>query len=318
MHSFGREKVGDIVSRCAELAALLEVSASPKPGNVHRFRDFTDTRYEHFLAGSVAMGPVMNEIAKRGYDLRKNEEWTELGIGDFILRGINDVKNWQGGGNINLGIILLFSPIAAAAGYTLKKEYIESVELREVIPKIIDATTPRDSVSVYDAIRITMSDEHLGDVNELDVKDKSSKSDLIDKNLNLLDVFRLCADRDSICEEWVSNFDITFTQGYNYLKRRLEELEDINFAIIDAFLYILSKNPDSLITRKSGYKKSLEVSKEAAKILSLGGASSRMGGKMLREMDEKLHESSGKLNPGTTADLTASAIFVLLLEGWRP
>ncbi len=36
---------GEYIRRCATLAALLEVSASPKPGNVHRTRDHSDTRY---------------------------------------------------------------------------------------------------------------------------------------------------------------------------------------------------------------------------------------------------------------------------------
>ncbi len=59
---------GEYVRRCATLAALLEVSASPKPGNVHRMRDRPDTRYEHFLAGSVALGGAMWRMAVRGYE----------------------------------------------------------------------------------------------------------------------------------------------------------------------------------------------------------------------------------------------------------
>jgi len=37
------------VSRIAELASVLEVSGYPKPGNVHRTRDFDDMVYEDFL-----------------------------------------------------------------------------------------------------------------------------------------------------------------------------------------------------------------------------------------------------------------------------
>jgi len=66
-----RDEVGDLVARCAMLAALLEVSAYPKPGNVHRLRDVPGTRYEHFLAGSVAMGPAMRKLALGGYDARR-------------------------------------------------------------------------------------------------------------------------------------------------------------------------------------------------------------------------------------------------------
>ena len=44
--------VADHVSRCLQLAILLEVSAYPKPGNVHRTADFQETDYEHFLASA--------------------------------------------------------------------------------------------------------------------------------------------------------------------------------------------------------------------------------------------------------------------------
>ncbi|WP_455363487.1 triphosphoribosyl-dephospho-CoA synthase, partial [[Eubacterium] cellulosolvens] len=39
----------DEIAAALQLAVLLEVSAYPKPGNVHRTRDFELTRFEHFL-----------------------------------------------------------------------------------------------------------------------------------------------------------------------------------------------------------------------------------------------------------------------------
>ena len=35
--------------------------------------------------------------------------------------------------------------------------------------------------------------------------------------LDLLDVFHRCAGRDSICDEWISDFRITFEVGHPYL-----------------------------------------------------------------------------------------------------
>ena len=37
----------------AQLALLLEVAGTPKPGNVDRHRDLEELRFEHFLAGAV-------------------------------------------------------------------------------------------------------------------------------------------------------------------------------------------------------------------------------------------------------------------------
>ena len=39
----------DFIAGSAELAMLLEVSATPKPGNIDRTHDFEDMTYEHFL-----------------------------------------------------------------------------------------------------------------------------------------------------------------------------------------------------------------------------------------------------------------------------
>jgi triphosphoribosyl-dephospho-CoA synthase len=83
-------------------------------------------------------------------------------------------------------------------------------------------------------------------------------------------------------------------------------------------MHILSQYPDSLITRKSGGAQAVEVSKKARTILEAGGASTVEGRKLLWGLDEELHGAEGGLNPGTTADLTAAALFVSLLEGWRP
>ena len=43
-----REAWVNKIQCCAQLAAALEVSGWPKPGNVHRTADFTDTRFEHY------------------------------------------------------------------------------------------------------------------------------------------------------------------------------------------------------------------------------------------------------------------------------
>ena len=42
----------------AQMAMMLEVCAYPKPGNVDRCHDYTDTRLEHFLASTILVRPV--------------------------------------------------------------------------------------------------------------------------------------------------------------------------------------------------------------------------------------------------------------------
>ncbi len=314
-----RAYVGDLVAGCSVLAALLEVSAYPKPGNVHRTRDLPGTRYEHFLAGGVAMGSSMRSLAQAGHDVRSGSKgWGDLRLGEHVREAVEETLAWQRGGNVNLGIILLFSPLAAAAGYSLGDNGLEVGELRDALRRVTMSTTPGDAVGVYEAIRLAVSSEVLGRVDELDVMDDSALQRIQRDGITLMEVFRKCSLRDSICKEWVSDFEATFTIGYPYLREALKATDDINSAVVDTFLRILSDRSDSLIQRKSGPDRALEVSEKAGLILREGGSSSERGRELLWALDQELHEAGGMLNPGTTADLTAASLFVLLLEGWRP
>jgi triphosphoribosyl-dephospho-CoA synthase len=315
-----KTETGELVARCATLAALLEVSAYPKPGNVHRTRDFPGTRYEHFLAGGVAMGSAMRRLAVRGFEAERGlTGWQDIGVGGSVLEAVEDTLRWQRGGNVNLGVALLFSPMAAAGGAALLYDgVVDAKRLRGKLSHVMDSTTPEDAVAVYEAIRQAMTPRVLGEVEDLDVLDDSAPDRIRDEGLSLKDVFRRCSDRDSICSEWVTDFEITFETGYPYLKRTLEGSDDVNYAVVDTFLHILTSHPDSLIRRKSGLERAEEVSKKAQLILDAGGSRATKGGDMLRQLDDELQGAGGDLNPGTTADLTAASIFVVLMEGWRP
>jgi triphosphoribosyl-dephospho-CoA synthase len=314
-----RDEAGDYVSGCAQLAALLEVSAYPKPGNVHRLRDFPSTRYEHFLAGSVAISPIIREFAMSGYDVGAGQKtWEDIGIGCKILAAVEASSRWQSGGNVNLGVILLFTPISIAAGYALRDGPLAIEKLRGMVKILPKSTTPIDSINLYKAIRIAMSDRVLGRVEELDIVDDSSLERLNRESITLQGVFERCADRDTICKEWALGFETTFTKGYPYLSNALKGSGDINVAVVDTFLYLLSEEPDSLISRKKGRKAALDVSGKARAIVSAGGFGSKRGREMTLSLDRELQRHAGLMNPGTTADLTATSIFLLLLEGWRP
>lgn len=302
------------IGNCASLAALLEVSAYPKPGNIHRLSDFEDTSYEHFLAGSVALGSVMGELADRA----ANEKISNIKIGKGVLYAVNEMFKWQHGGNIHLGVILLFAPISAGAGLMYSTDSREADVLREHIRNVIAEATPLDSIDIYKAIDLAMSREHLGTAEELDVKDKQSRERILEENITPLEIFKLCSERDQICREWVTGFKTVFETGYPYLSKRIENGASINDATVDTFLKLLSENHDSLIARKKGVEVAEKVSAEAKKILEAGGIESDEGKMMLWSLDEELRLEKGALNPGTTADLTATSLYVLLLTGWRP
>jgi triphosphoribosyl-dephospho-CoA synthase len=312
------QRVGDHISRCAGIAALLEVSAYPKPGNVHRISDFQDTRYEHFLASSVSIIPTLRDTSIKAHLIKKqNEDWGNLCIGEKIFEATQEMLKWQHGGNVQLGIILLYVPIAAAAGALYTNNGLNVDHIQPTLKEIIRAANPRDSINIYDAIRISMPKRVLGTVEKLDVLNNSSKEQILKTGLKPLEIFQECTSYDNICSEWTTGFNITINLGYPFLKKQLAQ-HDINTSTVNTFLYILSRHPDSLIQRKSGKKKAIEVSERAKSILKIGGASNEKGRNMLLNLDYELREAQGSLNPGTSADLTASSIFINTLSGWRP
>jgi len=309
-------EAGDYVGRCHALAGLLEVSAYPKPGNIHRLRDSVETRYEHFLAGSVATMPALRDLASRAYYSSCGGDWSSLGLGEAILKAVKEMLTWQRGGNVHLGVVLLHAPIAAAAGAAYEEDGVSSTSIRGSLTEVVAAATPRDTVNIYKAIDLAMTRRTLGEVSDLDISDESSLEVIEEEGLTPVQVFELCKDRDTICSEWVNGFTVTFEEGHRHLSHRLEEGETVNSAIVETFLYLLSRHQDSLIIRKSGVEKAKEVSGRAAQVLRRRGEPGFM--EEVRRMDEELWSGNGKLNPGTTADLTAASIFVQLLTGWRP
>jgi triphosphoribosyl-dephospho-CoA synthase len=318
--ALSKEAVGDLVERCTVLAALLEVSGYPKPGNVHRTRDAAETRFEHFLAGGIAIGPAMRTLAEKGYDAGTSRlDISRIGLGSKILRACQDSLSWQRGGNVNLGVVLLLAPLAATSGlYLSKRSHVDLHQLRRDLEAVIMAAVPEDSVWIYRAIRAAVPPRVLGRVEELDVMDDSALTRIREEGLTPLQIFEDCQGRDSICGEWVTGFSVTFTLGYPALKEALQKSGDINMAVVHAFLRILSEVPDSLIERKSEREAALEVSRMASEALKRGGLTNPEGKKAILEMDETLHKAGGNLNPGTTADLTAASLYLLLFEGWRP
>jgi triphosphoribosyl-dephospho-CoA synthase len=306
------------ISKCLQLAILLEVSAE-KPGNVNFTTGFEETRCEHFLASAIAAGSSFQEAANRGASVAENKLGiSEVGLGQLIKTCAVDVNAWQRGGNTILGTIMLFAPIAVAAGMTpTNKNYLFNFSvLRKNIDLAVKSTTALDSVHLYEAVDIA-NPSGLNDAPDLDVTDPRSKERLIKENVTLYEVFKIASAYDDICAEWVHNYAVTFDLAYPYLMEQLKS-KPLNTAVVHTFLKILSEHPDTFIARKVGNEKAREISSDAKAVLELGGLETAKGKKSLKEFDMKLRLSQNKCNPGTTADLTAAALALCTLSGYRP
>jgi triphosphoribosyl-dephospho-CoA synthase len=283
------ERVGDRsddIAAAAQLACLLEASA-PKPGNVSPGRHFHDTRYEDFLASAAAIGPA---FAHAG----------DATLGATILESIRATTRWTRG-NTNLGIVLLLAPLAHAAHGACRTRST----IREELARVLRSAGVRDAADVYEAIRIAHP-AGLGKVEDEDVASAPS--------IALRDVMALAAERDGIAREYTTDFAVTFEIGAPALMRARHDGFSWDDAVVECYLALLAATPDTHIARKLGGAEAVHVSESARAVLAEGGIRTAAGRDSIALFDRQLRDERNSRNPGTTADLTAAAIYVVLLE----
>jgi triphosphoribosyl-dephospho-CoA synthase len=274
----------------AQLACLLE-AAAPKPGNVSPGRSFADLAYEDLLASAAAIGGPLAGAGTRP-------------LGATIRLAVEATARWTRS-NTNLGIVLLLAPLARAALIELRPRPRTELDLRGALRRVLDETTIDDAREAYAAIRLA-APGGLGHVDTQDVADEPT--------VTLLEAMRLGAGRDRIAEEYASTFAITFETGAPALRRARADSLSWNDAIVETFLTMLAARPDSHVVRRGGAALATEVSRHACDVLAAGGVRTDEGRRAVNNLDRTLSDPRHISNPGTTADLTAAAIFVVLVD----
>jgi triphosphoribosyl-dephospho-CoA synthase len=274
------------ISRLVQLACALEACA-PKPGNVNRYHDFFDTSLEDYLLSAAALGSAFENAA-------------QAGVGQIILDAAVHTHHLVRS-NTNLGMILLFAPLVKAALHSERT----GEDIRRSLMSALNALTVEDARLAYAAVRL-MQPGGLGQVTQADISGEPT--------ITLLQAMVLAQERDAIAREYVTGFAIAFGIGLPALKNARSRGESFSDAIVQTFLTILSEVPDTLIARKKGVKSALRVSQLAADVLAKGGVFTAEGQAGLVEMDKQLRDRMHTMNPGTTADLTAAATLLALLE----
>lgn len=287
------------IAVAAQLACLLEASA-PKPGNVSPGRHFSDVRYEHFLASAAAIGGAFGDTA----DQR---------VGEIVLRAARATSRWSRS-NTNLGIVLLLAPLAKAAAARVtasRQSPADSTraappDLRESLAKVLSETNVDDARDVFAAIRLA-SPGGLGQAAEQDVAD--------DPTVTLLEAMELAADHDGIAREYATAFATTFEVAVPALLRTRSDGLSWDDGVVETFMTVLAAQPDTHIARRGGPELARDVCERAAEVMRAGGIRTDEGRRALGYFDHSLRDPRNTGNPGTTADLTAAALFVALLQG---
>ncbi len=303
---------------CLSLASLLELAGWPKPGNVHRTKNFENTRFEHFLAGIISIQPIFREFCEKIYQIsfRNENDYSQIELGYFYKRATEEMMKWQEGGNVLLGHILILAPLAAAATICLKTGKNRINDLKYYLDNVIENSSVKDTVKLYEAIRLS-NPGGLGTIEKYDINDENSINDIINDNVNLKKIFDLSKEYDLISLEYSNGFNIILNEGLPYFINLFSQYKDINIATVNTYLKLLSEYPDTLVIRKSGLDSALYISNMASNILEYEGISSNKGLRLTLDLDKELQKKNGKLNPGTTADLISGVIFCALLFGVR-
>jgi len=276
-------KTAGQIAQLIQMACALEVCA-PKPGNVNRCHDFADSSLEDFLLSAISIGPAFEGAASDG-------------VGQIILNAVSDTGAWVRS-NTNLGMILLFAPLAKAcvgiSGFS---------EIRPKLKKILNALTVEDARLAYTAIRRAQPGG-LGTVAHSDISE--------DPSVTLLQAMAFAQDRDSIAREYVTDYAVTFEIGLPVLNREWNREDARARAIVQTYLCLLSEVPDTLIARKKGPETARKIAGMAKDVLAKGGIHTHDGRQAIAAMDRALRDEKHALNPGTTADLTAAALFLAM------
>jgi triphosphoribosyl-dephospho-CoA synthase len=282
----------------AHFACLLEASA-PKPGNVSPGRPFADTRYEDFVASAEAIARPLLGVGARA-------------LGETILLAV-EATVARTRVNTNLGIVLLLTPLARAAAGLLPLPVPPGRDerlrlLRSHTERLLGETTMDDARNVYRAIRLA-NPGGLGSAEEQDVSSEPT--------VTLLEAMRLASDRDGIAREYAAGYETTFERAVPALLRGRADGLLLSDAIVETFLTLVAAQPDTHIARRGGEERARRVSSMAAEALALGGVRTDAGRTGVAAMDVALRDSRNLGNPGTSADLTAAALFAaLLVGGW--
>jgi triphosphoribosyl-dephospho-CoA synthase len=263
---------------CATAACLFE-AAVPKPGNVHPAAEFSDLTHAELVAAALAIGPPLEQAVGRP-------------LGRTILAAV-EASRGVTRSNANLGIVLAMAPLAAVDG--------DQPPTSPGVARVLAGLQPSDAVAVWEAIALARPGG-LGRVARHDVAGPPPA--------DLLDAMRSAAPRDAIAELWAESYETLLEGLVADLRRDLTCGLGIEASIVRGFLRQLARRPDSLIARRHGPAVAADVSARAAAALA---ASEDRWQAASVALDEHLR-APVRINPGTTADLVAAALYILLRD----
>ena len=304
----------DIINSMDE-ASCLEFSTD-KPGNIGPNQKIKGISFENFKF-------ISNKIKIANIRYFKDES-KEISIGKFIYNAVKTMIETQPYENLLLGHILLYSPLVIASKIILEEprdgQLRNWIKFWDKTEEIINSSSVSDGIWLTRAITLSKA----GGIKNPGGKPINSKYDILDPdiekkiirdNKTLKDLFVESAEYDLIARQYTSNFKFCRNLILDWLIPEIENFNSKSELVLNIFLKILSKEPDSLIFRKNNLATALKIQKRAKEIQENDMNQTKRGRNLISKLNNYMNSKNGKLNPGTTADLTAVVILICILFG---
>ena len=263
--------------------------AAIKPGNVSLYAPDRGMTAEDFVFSAKACAADLCT--------------PELSLGERIYKAVvarHRVVNH----NTNLGIILLCAPLAHFALETpikLGEKSTPVASARCFLGEVLENTTVADAEMAYRAINLATA----GGLGQVPEQDLSAKPDV-----NLRATMALAAAHDLIATQYTTNYALIFDELLPLYLAMCRRWGYNLHPVTGIYLTILSRYPDSLISRKSGAHKA-EVLRRMMQNVAKRYNDLDDPNEMRKDLiacDTLL--KSRKLNPGTSADIVVACIFL--------
>ena len=268
-------------------ACILEATA-PKAGNVFPGCDFDDLTYVDFVSAAEITAAMFEGLT---------ESFSQV-----VLNASVSIAQ-KLGTNVNLGILLLLGPLVQADvsdGWSRRTR----VDLRSQIKEVLGALDAQDSDRLYAAINAA-SPGGMGTSDQMDLSSPAPD--------DFISAMKTARSRDRIALNYGDGFSDLFDSVVPTLEDSIAMENDLLSGIARGHQRLLISEPDSLIMRKFGPEVALDVQKEAD-FDHDDIAKRKAFDQFLRSGTKDLEGKTSTINPGTTADLIAAALYVLLRE----
>ena len=272
------------IEQCVAWACEKEVSA-PKPGNVNCFSGGHNMQVADFIKSAHAIAQSLSQ--------------PDRPVGQMILQAIKATRTVVDC-NTNLGIVLLFAPLCKAIQHC---NHIEQLPIE--LEKVLNNLSIEDAIDCYQAIRLAEAGG-LGTSDQQDINNEPT--------ITLKDAMFLAKDYDSIAAQYINNYQDIWQIGVPNLTSAINCGESVVWAGAFAYLNLLSVLSDTLICRKQGMECAKEVQSKASELIDFSLEINQLSNfeSQIISWDNELKQRA--INPGTTADLTATTLLVYAFE----